>query len=102
VRSCEGIDAVRAIAYRLGLCVGPHRSTYWTGFPGDPLYNECRNENGGWVAVQNYDSGYGYTGAYEACCRNTAYVNVYPEGEKFPKVWNASNENALIHGRYGI
>ncbi|MHB8241962.1 MAG: hypothetical protein ACYDHN_08225 [Solirubrobacteraceae bacterium] len=76
--------------------------TDWTGWTGKPLYNEGINWSGGWVAMQNYDSSTGYTVVYEACCRNTDYVNSYAEGEKFPKVWNSSNETALIHGRFGV
>jgi hypothetical protein len=85
-----------------GLDGGCPPPTYWTGFPADPLYNEGRNENGGWGAVQDYGTVSGYTGVYEGCCRNTVYDNLGGEQEKFPKVWNASNESALIHGRYGV
>ncbi len=76
--------------------------TDWTGWTSLPLYNEGINWNGGFVAVQDYDASIGYTQIVETCCRNTDYINVYPEGEKFPKVWNASKENALIHGRFGV
>jgi hypothetical protein len=75
--------------------------TDWTGWPGKPLYNEGINWNGGFVALQNFVGNH-YTVVRETCCRNTDYLNSYEEGEKFPKVWNASNENALIHGRFGV
>ncbi len=74
-------------------CAGPH---------GLIRINEARNENGGCIAIQMWAKGYGYSEPWEACYGEVIAEELTVHVESFPKCWNRTNENDVIHCRYSL
>jgi hypothetical protein len=60
---------------------------------------EGRNENGGAVAIQYHAGCCGYSEVLEAFNGNVASYYIGRTEFAYPKVWNRTNANNLIHGR---
>jgi hypothetical protein len=72
------------------------------GFHALTRINEARNENGGCVWIQMWANGYGYSTPVEACGGNVIGEELTVHVESFPKCWNGTNANNLIHCRYAL
>jgi hypothetical protein len=74
-------------------CSGPHALIH---------ANEARNESGGCIAIQMWANGYGYSNPVEMCNGSSIHEELTVKVESFPKCWNRTNANDLIHCRYSI
>ena len=64
--------------------------------------NEARNENGGCIATQFWTINHGYLFVQEVCGGKVAIEELSNREESFPRCWNRTNANNLIHCRYAL
>lgn len=62
--------------------------------------NESKNENGGCIADQFWTINFGYIVPVEECGGRVDIYELTHKEESFPRCWNRTNANDLIHCRY--
>jgi hypothetical protein len=62
--------------------------------------NESKNENGGCIDDAFWTINYGYIGPIEECGGRVDIFELTHKEESFPRCWNRTNANDLIHCRY--